>query len=39
LFEPHDETSKQMELTLYRFGISDGLLVGFALLLLFETLR
>jgi energy-coupling factor transporter transmembrane protein EcfT len=39
LFEPHDEISKQMELTLYRFGISDGLLVGFALLLLFETLR
>jgi len=39
LFEPHDETSKQMELTLYHFGISDGLLVGFALLLLFETLR
>jgi energy-coupling factor transporter transmembrane protein EcfT len=39
LFEPHDETSKQMELTLYRFGISDGLLVGFALLLLFGTLR
>ena len=39
LFEPHDETSRQMELTLYRFGIGDGLLVGFALLLLFETLR
>lgn len=39
LFESHDEISKQMELTLYRFGISDGLLVGFALLLLFETLR
>src|SRR5450759_1861593 len=39
LFKPHDETSKQIELTLYRFGISDGLLVGFALLLLFETLR
>jgi energy-coupling factor transport system permease protein len=39
LFEPHDETSKQMELTLYRFGIRDGLLVGFALLLLFVTLR
>ncbi len=39
LFEPHDETSKQMELTLYRFGVRDGLLVGFALLLLFETLR
>ena len=39
LFEPHDGSGKQMELTLYRFGIRDGLLVGFALLLLFETLR
>jgi len=39
LFEPHGETNKQMELTLYRFGIGDGLLVGSALLLLFETLR
>jgi energy-coupling factor transporter transmembrane protein EcfT len=39
LFEPHGESGKQMELTLYRFGIGDGLLVGFALLLLFETLR
>jgi len=39
LFEPHGESSKQMELALYRFGIGDGLLVGFALLLLFETLR
>jgi energy-coupling factor transporter transmembrane protein EcfT len=39
LFRPHGETGKQMELTLYRFGIGDGLLVGFALLLLFETLR
>lgn len=39
LFEPHGETGKQMELTLYRFGIGDGLLAGFALLLLFETLR
>jgi energy-coupling factor transporter transmembrane protein EcfT len=39
LFESHDETSKQMELTLYRFSISDGLLVGFALLMLLETLR
>src|SRR3990172_84294 len=38
LFEPHDETSKQMELTLYRFGIRDGLLVGFVLLLLFTIL-
>jgi energy-coupling factor transport system permease protein len=39
LFEPHDEISKHMELTLYRFGIGDGLLVGFALLLLFEAIR
>lgn len=39
LFEPHDEASKHIEMTLYRFGISDGLLVGVALLLLFETLR
>jgi energy-coupling factor transporter transmembrane protein EcfT len=39
LFESHGGTSKQMELKLYRFGIGDGLLVGFVLLLLFETLR
>jgi len=39
LFEPHDETGRQMELMMYRFGIGDGLLVGLALLLLFETLR
>lgn len=39
LFEPHDEAGKQMELTLYRFGISDGLLAGFALLLFFWALR
>ena len=39
LFEPAAEANKQMELTLERFSISDGLLVGFALLLLFETLR
>lgn len=39
LFEPKDEISKQMELTLYRFAIHDGLLVGIALLLLFWTLR
>lgn len=39
LFEPHAESGKQIELPLYRFGIGDGLLVGFALLLLFETLR
>jgi energy-coupling factor transporter transmembrane protein EcfT len=39
LFEPHDEISKQMELTLYSFGICDTLLVGFVLLLLFGMLR
>ena len=39
LFEPHEEASKHIEMTLYRFGISDGVLVGVALLLLFETLR
>ena len=39
LFEPHGETNKQMELLRYRFGAVDGLLVGTALLLLFETLR
>jgi energy-coupling factor transporter transmembrane protein EcfT len=39
LFQPHDETSKQMELILYRFGIYDGILVGLALLLLFGAMR
>jgi energy-coupling factor transporter transmembrane protein EcfT len=39
LFEQYDETGKQMELSLYRFGIGDGLLLGLALLLLFEMLR
>ncbi len=39
LFDRHVETGKQLELSLYRFGIGDGLLVGIALLLLFETLR
>jgi energy-coupling factor transporter transmembrane protein EcfT len=39
LFEPQDEAGKQMELTLYRFGIYDGLLAGFALLLFFWALR
>ncbi len=39
LFEPVAGVNKQMELTLERFSISDGLLVGFALLLLFDTLR
>jgi energy-coupling factor transporter transmembrane protein EcfT len=39
MFEPHDENNRQMELTLYRFGASDGLLVGFALLLLLVSMR
>lgn len=39
LFEPHDEISKQMELTLYRFTIHDGLLAGIALLLLLGAMR
>jgi energy-coupling factor transporter transmembrane protein EcfT len=39
LFEPHDGISKQMELTLYRFGISDALLLSFSLLLLWWALR
>lgn len=39
LFEPHDGISKQMELTLYRFAISDALLLSFSLLLLWWALR
>lgn len=39
LFEPHGENSQQIELSLYRFGFSDGLLVGIAVLLLYGTLR
>ena len=39
LFESRDEGSTQMELTLYRFGVRDGLLVGCALLLLIVALR
>ena len=39
LFEPHDKSGGEIELSLYRFGIGDGLLVGFALLLLFESMR
>lgn len=39
LFEPHEEAGKQMDLTLYRFGVSDGLLVGVVLMLLFVTYR
>lgn len=39
LFDPHAEIGKPMELTLYRFAIRDGLLVGFALLLLLGTMQ
>jgi len=39
LFEPHDETTRHMELPLYRFGVGDALLLGFALLLLWGALR
>jgi len=39
LFEPLEENNKFLELALFRFGIHDMLLVGFALLLLYETLR
>ena len=39
LFEPHDEPDMHIELSLYRVGIADGLLVGSAILLLFGTLR
>ncbi len=39
LFEPHEEGARQMELTLYRFGIRDWLLLGIALLLLWEASR
>jgi len=39
LFEPHGETTRQMELPLYRFGINDVLLLGCAVLLLFGALR
>jgi energy-coupling factor transporter transmembrane protein EcfT len=39
LFEPHVENGKPLELTVHRFCIQDGLLVGFALLLLFGVER
>lgn len=39
LFEPHEEGARQMELTLYRFGIRDWLLLGIALLLLWGATR
>jgi energy-coupling factor transport system permease protein len=39
LFEPHGETTRHMELPLYRFGIGDVLLLGFALSMLWGALR
>jgi energy-coupling factor transporter transmembrane protein EcfT len=39
LFEPHGETVRHMELPLYRFGIGDVFLLGFALLLLLGAMR
>ncbi len=39
LFEPHGETTRQMELPRYRFGVNDVLLLGGALLLLWGSLR
>lgn len=38
LFEPHGETTRHMELPLYRFGIGDAWLLGVALLLLWGAL-
>jgi len=39
LFEPHDETTRALELPLYRFGLADALLLCGALLLLWLTLQ
>jgi len=39
MFEAYDECNRQMELILYRFGVGDGLLVGFALLLFLASMR
>lgn len=39
LFEPHHESSRQMEVALYRFAIQDAMLLGFAILLLWEAVR
>lgn len=39
LFEPHGETTRQMELPLYRFAVSDILLLGSAALMLWLALR
>lgn len=38
LFEPHGESTRQMELPLYRLTVSDVLLLGAALLLLFGAM-
>lgn len=39
LFEPHGETTRHMDLPLYRFGLGDVLLLSLVLLLLFGILR
>lgn len=39
LFEPHHETSRQMEVALYRFAIQDAMLLVFAILLLWGAVR
>lgn len=39
LLEPHGETTRHMELPLYRFGMNDVLLLGLALLLSWGALR
>jgi len=39
LFEPHDGIGNQMDLTLYRFAISDALLLSFSLILWWWALR
>lgn len=39
LFEPHGETTRHMELPLYRFGIGDALLLSSAMLILWLALR
>jgi energy-coupling factor transport system permease protein len=39
LFEPHGETTREMELPLYRFGIGDACLLGSAVLVLWLAMR
>jgi energy-coupling factor transporter transmembrane protein EcfT len=39
LFDPGAETGRSIEVTMYRFGIPDGILLGFALLLLWWAIR